>query len=446
MGARVSTLHDLDMQAGYLGAVVHNSATLDAHPVAIGEMWGAVDQSILAALMAIHARREPPSTDGLFAELQRSGRRLDLDRVLAITSTVTRDALACARRVRQLARMRRMHDAAGEALAALEGATDESEAEARAALARGADVAEHAEDERIAYGELLARGVDVAIGRANGEDVGGIKLGTPSVDRDYRAQPGHLVIVGGRPNVGKTSLTFAWHLDCAARGIPSGIVSVDDDEGDYGTRAVYAASGVDVPSLLEERGRLSAFDVKRMCEGDGIMASQGYRIGFTKVRSMSIEGVVAAVTREVKVFGARWVSIDYLTKIRGGAGRDPRERANDVLSQLERLAMSLGIPIVLLVQLKRGEGGDDFKEPSLASFKETGEIEERAKGAVLLWRQSDKPGEPVCAKNAKVKLRAAGRRFWMLRHPHSGLLVEVDEAEAKDAMSDVRGGAAREFS
>lgn len=434
----MTALHDTDLQLGYLGAVLMSPRTLEAHPVAIDDLWGATDQGLLAAMLALHARGEPVSTDGVLVELQKHGRRVDIDRVLSLAMRADRDPVACARRLRQLARMRRMQAAAQEALAALDAADDDGEAAARQALARGADVGEASEDEWVDFGEMQARGIEAMVkaAREGKDDALGLRLGTPSVDRDYRAAPGHLVIVGGRPNVGKTSLTFAWHLDTARRGIPSAIISVDDDSAEYGGRAVYATSGVD-PGRLLEGARLSSEDVKRMvCKA---AEEKHLPIGFVKVRSMSIDGVVAAITRAVRVKGCKWVSVDYLTKIDGGAGRDPRERTNAVLQRLERCAMQLGIPVVVLVQLKRGEGGDDFKEPSLASFKETGEIEERAKGAVLIWRQSDKPGEPVCAKNAKVKGKAAGRRFWMLRHPESGLLVEVEEGEAKDAMSRVRG-------
>jgi replicative DNA helicase len=434
----MSKLHSADLQLGYLGAVLMDSRILEAYPVALDDFGGGTDQALLGAMMALHSRGEPVSTDGVMVELHRHGRAVDIDRVLSLATRADRDAGACARRIRQLARMRRMQAAAMEALAALEAADDDGEAVARRAMARGAEVGEVAEDERITFEELQFRGTQaiIALARDMREDGMGLRLGTPSVDLDYRPAPGHLVIVGGRPNVGKTSLTFAWHLDCARRGIPSDIVSVDDDVAEYGGRAVYATSGVD-PGRLLEGERLSSADVQRMvCKA---AEERGLPIGFTKVRSMTIEGVIGAITRAVRVHGARWVSVDYLTKIRGGAGRDPRERTNDVLSQLEACAMQLGIPVVLLVQLKRGEGGDDFKEPNLASFKETGEIEERAKGAVLIWRKSDKPGEPVQAKNAKVKGKAAGRRFWMMRHPDSGLLVEVDEQRAKRESESLRG-------
>jgi replicative DNA helicase len=429
-------LYDADMQIGYLGACLLSPGVLDAHPVAIDDLWGATDQSILGAMLSLRSRGEPVSSDGVLAELHRHGRRVDIERVLMLASRCDRDPVACSRRIRELARMRRMQSAALESLAALDGC---DEATARQALARGADVGDTADDERVSFEELQARGIEAIVqaAREGQDDALGLRFGTPSVDRDYRPAPGHLVIVGGRPNVGKTSLTFAWHVDCARRGIPSDIVSVDDDVAEYGGRAVYATSGID-PGRLLEGERLSTDDVKRMVFRAA--EEKGLRIGFTKVRSMHIDGVVAAITRAVRIHGARFVSVDYLTKIQGGAGRDPRERTNDVLGRLERCAMQLGIPVVVLVQLKRGDGGDDFKEPSLASFKETGEIEERAKGAVLIWRKSDRAGEPVCAKNAKVKGRAAGRRFWMIRHPESGLLVECDEHEAEAASTSARGG------
>lgn len=430
-------LHDADLQAGYLGAAVLNPVVLEAYPLALDDLWGPGDQAILGAMLALRARGEPVSTDGILVELQRHGRRVGVERILGITSRVDRDPAACARRLRQLARMRRMRDAALEAAAALESADDDGEATARQALARGAEVGDVADDERVTYRELQARGIEAAVQAAREQrDGSGFRFGTPSFDRSYTPRPGHLIFVGGRANVGKTSLTFAWHLDCARRGIPSDIVSVDDDSADYGDRAVFASSGISPSWLRSGERRLTTDDVRTMV--DRAEAESALRIGFTKVRTMSVDGVVAAITRAVRVHGARWVSVDYLTKIRA-PGKDQRERANEALHRLEQCAMLLGIPLVVLVQLNRGEGRDaEYREPTLRDFAESGEIEQRAKAAVMLWRKSDRAGEPVFAKVAKVK-GPAGRRFWLVRHPDSGLLVECDEDAANEASAAAQG-------
>lgn len=426
-------LYDTGLQTGYLGAVIMDPRTIEAHPIALDDLYGTTDQTILGAMMALRARGEDVNTVSLRVELGRQGRLLAVgdERLLALTSRVAHDPAACARRLRQLARMRRMRDEAMSAIAALDGADDDGEAAARQALARGADVGDAAEDERITYRELQARGIEAAVRSAREEhEGGGFRFGTPSFDRSYTPRPGHLIFVGGRANVGKTSLTFAWHLDCARRGIASDIVSVDDDDADYGDRAVYASSGISPSWLRSGERRLTADDVRTMV--GRAEADADLRIGFTKVRSMSVDGVVAAITRAVRVHGARWVSVDYLTKIRA-PGRDMRERAGEALHRLEACAMQLGIPLVILVQLNRGEGVNaEYREPSLRDFAESGEIEQRAKAAVMLWRKSDRAGEPVYAKVAKVK-GPAGRRFWLMRHPDSGLLVETDEQSAQQA-------------
>ncbi len=414
------TLADPQMQAGYLGGVVLDARLLEAFPLALEDMHGRADQAILGAMLALRMRGEGVSTDAVLAELGRQGRlrETEVDRVLTVTGTIPTDPGACAKRIRELSRLRRMRAALQEGLAAIEAG---DEAGARRHAARAADVGEDSDDKIIPFAELLARGVEGVMARAAGKEHG-LRLGTPSIDRDYTPAPGHLVIVGGRPNVGKTSLTFAWHIDTAERGIPSGIISVDDDDADYGGRGLGAISAINPARLFTER--LSPQDVAKLLKAAD--EKQKLPIHFVKIRSKSVEGVMACATRMVRVHGCKWLSIDYLTAIRGGVGRDPRERTNDVLSQLDAHANILGVPLVLLVQLKRPGGENAYAEPTLESFKETGEIEERAKAGVLLWRKSDQPGEPVCAKLAKVKNVAAGRRFFMERHPERGLLFEVD--------------------
>ena len=116
------------------------------------------------------------------------------------------------------------------------------------------------------------------------------------------------------------------------------------------------------------------------------------------------------------------ISIDYVTNVKGRPGLLTRDAHNQNLSEIASLAAELGVPVVLLAQINRGE--DEFREPHMKDLAETGNLEQMAQAAILMWRESDKPGAATWAKVAKIKRGDRGRRFRLDRDPDTGLLVE----------------------
>lgn len=421
------TIADLRAEAQWLSCVTLDAATLTVAPIPLADFYSRQHALIAGAMMALKARGEPVDVAAVRVELSAAGNlaRAGGDDALStlfdhVPNVHTAPALA--REVRRLARLRTMSTLMQQGAAA---AAERDEEAVRAVVAEMVRNGSGDDDEAsafISFANLLASGLDGAIQRSKGVETG-LRLGTPSIDRDYQPSPGHLVILGGRPNVGKTSLSFAWHIDTAQRGLASAIISIDDDSEDYGGRALGAISAVNPSRIFNDR--LTSDVVQRMAEA--ARTKSGLPIHFNKIRSRQVSSVIGAMRYAVQALGCKWISIDFLTAIQNPAKGDRREKTNDTLAQIAMTADSLKVPVVLLVQLKRPGGENDYAEPHLGSFKETGEIEEHAKGAVLLWRKSDKPGEPVLAKNAKVKRAAAGHRFTLERDPDTGLLVEKAE-------------------
>lgn len=424
---------NLDAERDWLSCVFADPSTLEHAPVPLADFYGRAHALIAGAALAVRARGSDPNLVEVRLELERAGSLARAGGELALVDLTQRPAipqaaLSLAREIRRMARLRALLDVFQRGAAAAHDRDLEGAIAAAAELTLERD----AEDEIIPFNELLARGYQAACSGPEERDA--LRFGTPSIDRDYHPGPGHLVVVAGRPNVGKTSLTFAWHVDCAARGIASGVVSVDDDQAEYGVRGMGALSGINPARIWNER--LTAADMQRLVKSCATGAEQ-YSIHFSHVRSKSIDAIEGVITRMVRVLGCRWVSVDFLTKIRA-PGRDQRERTDEALARLGVLASTLEIPIVVLAQLRR-LGDRQFREPFLDDLKESGRVEEDAQAAVLLWRKSDKPGEPVLGKLAKVKRTAAGRRFTLRRSSESGLLVESDEQheeEERDAWDD----------
>lgn len=424
------TIADPRAEAQWLSCVAMDGRTLEAAPIPLADFFNRGSALIAGAMMALKARGEPIDVAAVRVELSAAGtlgRAGGDDALGALFDYVPNVAAApaLAREIRRLARLRSVAALMQRGLSAAQERDDEEVRAVLAELAKDAGVDTDEGAAFIPFHKLLADGLEAAIIRSRGGETG-LRLGTPSIDRDYQPSPGHLVILGGRPNVGKTSLSFAWHISTAERGIPSGIISIDDDSDDYGGRALGAVSEINPSRIFNDR--LTSDMVQSMARAAATKAC--LPIHFNKIKSRTVVGVVAAMNHAVRVLGCKWLSIDYLTAIQNDIRGERRDKVNDTLAQIAQAADVLRIPVVLLVQLKRPGGENDYAEPHLSSFKETGEIEESAKGAILLWRKSDRPGEPVLGKNAKIKRTAAGKRFTLIRHQDTGLLVEAaDDGE-----------------
>jgi replicative DNA helicase len=421
----MSALHDMRAEAELLSIELYEPGTLSANSVPDDAWHDRRHSTIARALLDMSERGVVADTSTLRIELER-GRLLERAggdaTLLSLTSTVPniRNAPTLARRIRELGEMRAINTTLLRASTLIERGEFEEAREVMSMIGQSG----HGEDPIIDYRDLISCGFEEAItDRSTGR---GLRFGTKSVDEDYRPSPGHLVVVAGRPNVGKTSLTWSWHRDNAERGVPTGIVSVDDGAAEYGVRALGPEIGVNPADIWSKH--LEPHDVAELTRRTAPILDSGALsrpIFFAKIRDQSIDSVCSAITRMVRLNGCRWVSVDFITKIRA-PGRDQRERTNNAFQRLGVLASQLQIPIVVIAQLKR-LGDNAFREPFLDDLKESGSLEEDAQAAVLIWRESDQPNARVLAKIAKAKRVAAGKRFCLARDPKTGLVVQTEE-------------------
>jgi replicative DNA helicase len=428
---------DIAVEARYLGACLMRPEALEQAPVPIADLASRQHQAILAALLAIRGRTEDVTTLALRIELERQGqlRAVGEDRLLALTNTLELDPHACARRIRELATLRRTRDAALRG-ASLAEAGDIGEARrelASVALEDGDD-----EDPVLTFRQMLTASAE-ALAESRGAHRF-VTMGTPSIDAVFRAGPGDLVVVGAATNTGKSTMLMTWAVSLARRAIPVGIVSIEDNAEDFGAKGLTAISGV--PSEALWSGGVSPEQLDEILRG--IDAEGDLPISFARIRSRGIDGVVSRMAYMARVRGCRVICVDYLQAIRGGKGKDAREKINDALSQLMAAAGMLGVTLVLASQLRRSEGSKHH-EPHDGELKESGDIENSAQCIVLLWRETDDDRDPrygvVYGKVAKVKRAAAGRRFWLMRERRSGLYVEQNgPAPSRVDASDPRSG------
>ncbi len=235
------------------------------------------------------------------------------------------------------------------------------------------------------------------------ESVTGLSTGFIDLDK-YTAgfHPGDLVIVAGRPSMGKTSfaLNIAQHVALDSKR-PVAIFSLEMSKELLVQRLLCSEAQVDAQKV--RRGFTSAKDIERLTNAAGLLGEAPVFIDDTPaITTLDIR----ARARRLKVErDISMIVIDYLQLARTSDRAENRQQEISSISRsMKALAKELKVPVVALSQLSRAveaRGGD--KRPMLSDLRESGAIEQDADLVLFLYRpEFYDPGDPE--KEGKAEL------------------------------------------
>ncbi|MCW2926145.1 MAG: primary replicative helicase [Thermoleophilia bacterium] len=253
-----------------------------------------------------------------------------------------------------------------------------------------------------------------------GEVANGLMTGFFDFDkRTGGLRPGNLVIVAGRPGMGKTS----WAMNVAEN-----IVTETDQEGGI---AIFSLEMT--PQDLMTRMMCSVAKVNQQRVRNGIPEEQDWphlvsavgklnqpdRLFISEAREltpMTLRAQCRRLARQLKDKGGlRLVIIDYIGLMDGGRrGDDGSNRTNEITyisRQLKSLALELELPIIALSQLNRSVENRQPPRPNLSDLRDSGAIEQDADMVLFLYRPEyySKEETPV-EWQAKAELIVAKHR------------------------------------
>lgn len=217
-------------------------------------------------------------------------------------------------------------------------------------------------------------------------NITGIPTGFKDLD-DITAgfQPGDLIIIGGRPSMGKTAfaLNIAQHCAINTR-LPSAVFSLEMSKEQLAMRMLCSEASVDYSKL--RKGFLNQNELKRIIRAASTISESPIFIDDTAAISvMEIRAKSRRLKTEQKGLGM--IVIDYLQLMRGRIDAERREQEiSEISRSLKALAKELNVPVVALSQLNRRVEYTQDKRPNLGDLRESGAIEQDADVIIFLYR------------------------------------------------------------
>jgi replicative DNA helicase len=252
------------------------------------------------------------------------------------------------------------------------------------------------------FSDALTAAIDMAA-KAYQRDgkLSGISTGLTDLDAKMGGlQPSDLIILAGRPAMGKTSLVtnIAFNIAKAYRGerqpdgtmqtVNGGIVgffSLEMSAEQLATRIIAEQSGV--PSYKIRRGDIRPEDFYKITDAARDMQTIPFYIDQTG--GISIAQLAARARRLKRQKGLDLLIVDYLQLLSGSGKRSDNrvQEMTEITTGMKALAKELAVPIIGLSQLSRQVENRDDKRPQLADLRESGSIEQDADVVMFVFRE-----------------------------------------------------------
>ena len=220
----------------------------------------------------------------------------------------------------------------------------------------------------------------------NPGSVTGVPSGLRELDKLTSGfQPGELIIVAGRPSMGKTALALSFARNAAIDyKIPVGIFSLEMSNDALAMRLLTAESRVD--SHLVRSGILPKEQWRNLSMSVGNLADAPIFLDDTP--AMGITELRAKSRRLKSEKDVKLLVVDYLQLMKGPQNVESRQQEISQISQsLKALAKEINVPVLALSQLSRAPEARSDHRPVLSDLRESGAIEQDADLVMFLYRK-----------------------------------------------------------
>ena len=241
------------------------------------------------------------------------------------------------------------------------------------------------------FGDILTECVEQHDNaRDNMGSLSGISSGYRSLDKLNNGwNEGELIVLAGRPAMGKTTLALNFMLEAINRGKKVAMFSMEMTTKELGQKVMSIMTGIETDRIKQgectpEEMALIVEKSQHLSVNESLTVNDNGSMDIHKMKSIS---------RKLKASqGLDMIVVDYLQllngtdkEVKGGS----REQQVSFLSRsLKALAKDLNIPIICLSQLSRSLESREDKRPLLSDLRESGAIEQDANQVIMVFREA----------------------------------------------------------
>ena len=253
--------------------------------------------------------------------------------------------------------------------------------------------------------DLADRAISEATRRREAGIDGGVPTGIPCLDTWSGGwQPNNLVIIAGRPGLGKTAFLNQIALHAARRGHAGLILSLEMGPETLGIRAMASAAAVNVSALIRGYRETHEAAALKAVELAGLPLH-------VDTDTYSLSGICTQIGEYRRSHGIQWAAIDHIGLIETRGFNTRNEQIGAITRSLKKMAKRLQIPIIALSQLSRGVE-KDRRRPTLADLRDSGNIEQDADACLFLHSEAEDQQATVPVELGLLKNRG-GRKGWL---------------------------------
>ncbi|MBM0169493.1 replicative DNA helicase [Altererythrobacter sp. C41] len=424
---------NIEAEAAFLGAVLIDNRVIEELPVAVRpeHFFEPVHQRIYERVLTLLDRNAvvTPVTLKPYFEADEALKELGGITYLAQLTADGQGLLAPRELAQQIYDLALLRELVSVGRTLVEGALDTSEdvapmdriAQAEADLfrvAEGASSTSEASSFGMATNKALGM-IELAIN--SGGHISGKTTGFTSInDKCGGLHNSDLIILAGRPGMGKSSLATNIAFNCADRllrdrrdeigegksvGAGVALFSLEMSADQLATRILAEQASISSEAL--RMGKISRDDFQKLSFASQRLAELPLFIDDTP--ALTIAALRTRARRLKRKHDIGLVIVDYLQLLQG-SGRANDNRVNEI-SEISRglktLAKELDVPVIALSQLSRAVEQRDDKRPMLSDLRESGSIEQDADMVWFIYREdyyvaSREPKRPVESDDAKV--------------------------------------------
>jgi replicative DNA helicase len=358
-----------------------------------GSALSPANEAVWQAIIRLHGKGRPTGVPMVEAELRASG---DLDRAGGMVRLSQLAMAACgpaqvehyADLVQGYAALRRYQAALARAqlTAGLISPTDVADA-IRAHQAELDHLAVGDREDQTLFGRL-GDDLDEHLKTLEQPIEAAAVTGLTDLDQVVKMRPGNVIVVAGRPAMGKSALTLGVALANASSDRPTLVHSMEMGKAEVNNRILAARARVGLHRLMDGGPAVEDTDWARLLRVlPDLRALPLWMDYAARVSPSRVRNRIQALTRQTG--RAPLVIIDYLQLMetdQRNTRQSPYERVSEVSRELKIVAEETGAVIVCCAQLNRGSEHREGKRPQVADLRDSGQIEQDASAIILLHR------------------------------------------------------------